>query len=87
MPIVYSHGNTIKGNTIYISGLYTLTNGPDESQYGIQLCLADDNTILDNEIYGHNGQSWYVTTAFAWELDTGLHRAPRWGAMTGRREV
>jgi len=67
-PTVYSDGNTIRGNTIYNNGLYTLPNGPDESQYGIQLCFADNNTIQGNEIYGHNtwwfGQGIYLFASY-----------------------
>ncbi|TEU13246.1 MAG: hypothetical protein E3J21_19105 [Anaerolineales bacterium] len=67
-PTVYSDGNTIRGNTIYNNGLYTMPNGPDESQYGIQLCFADNNTIQDNEIYGHNtwgfGQGIYLFASY-----------------------
>lgn len=67
-PTVYSDGNTIRGNTIYNNGLYTLTHGPDESEYGIQLCFADNNTIQDNEIYGHNdwwfGQGIYLFASY-----------------------
>ncbi|MBD3264892.1 MAG: filamentous hemagglutinin N-terminal domain-containing protein, partial [Candidatus Omnitrophica bacterium] len=54
-----SSGNTLSNNKIYDNGLYTQANGPDESEYGIQLWNADGNTISGNEIYGHN--DWYFS--------------------------
>jgi parallel beta-helix repeat protein len=50
-----SSGNTISGNVIHDNGLYTQPNGPDASQYGIQLWNADENEIGLNEIWNHKG--------------------------------
>lgn len=64
-PSYISDGNTISGNTIYNNGLYRYPNGPDASAYGIQLSFADDNTIEDNEIYGHDDWFFYPGFDFA----------------------
>jgi parallel beta-helix repeat protein len=52
-----STGNIISYNTIYNNGLYRYANGPDASDYGIQLWTADNNVIEYNEIYGHD--DWF----------------------------
>jgi parallel beta-helix repeat protein len=52
-----STGNIISYNTIYSNGLYRYANGPDASDYGIQLWTADNNVIEYNEIYGHD--DWF----------------------------
>jgi len=49
-----SEWNTISRNIIYDNGRDLTTTQPDASQYGIQLTCADNNTIENNEIYGHN---------------------------------
>ncbi|MFA4873372.1 MAG: SdrD B-like domain-containing protein [Patescibacteria group bacterium] len=59
-----SINNVIKGNTIHDNGLYTQANGPDASQYGIQLWNAQNNTIEENEIYNHNTWLWTPTYPF-----------------------
>jgi parallel beta-helix repeat protein len=50
-----SSGNTISGNVIHDNGLYTQPNGPDASQYGIQLWNGDGNEVKLNEISNHKG--------------------------------
>jgi nitrous oxidase accessory protein NosD len=52
-----STGNTISYNTIFSNGLYRYANGPDASEYGIQLWTADNNLIENNEIYDHD--DWF----------------------------
>jgi parallel beta-helix repeat protein len=52
-----STGNIISYNTIHNNGLYRYANGPDASDYGIQLWTADNNVIEYNEIYGHD--DWF----------------------------
>ena len=52
-----STGNIISYNTIYNNGLYRYANGPDASDYGIQLWTADNNIIEYNEIYNHD--DWF----------------------------
>jgi len=49
-----SEWNTISRNKIYDNGRDLTTTQPDASQYGIQLTCADNNTIENNEIYGHD---------------------------------
>jgi len=56
-PSKISSGNWLEGNIIHDNGLYTNPNGPDASAYGIQLWLADDNYIIENEIYNHD--DWF----------------------------
>ena len=51
---IISNDNLISHNTIYDNGLYREANGPDESEYGIQLLNADGSIIEHNEIFGHN---------------------------------
>jgi parallel beta-helix repeat protein len=57
-----STGNTISGNVIYDNGLNTNPNPPDASAYGLQLWNADNNTISNNEIYGHD--DWFAYPGF-----------------------
>lgn len=52
-----STGNIISYNTIHNNGLYRYANGPDASDYGIQLWTADNNVIEYNEIYDHD--DWF----------------------------
>lgn len=52
-----STGNIISENIIYNNGLYRYTNGPDASEFGIQLWTADGNIIQNNEIYDHD--DWF----------------------------
>lgn len=49
-----STGNIISGNMIYDNGRNTTGEGPDPSEYGIQLWNGDNNTITGNTCYGHN---------------------------------
>lgn len=53
-----STGNTVSGNRIYSNGLDRNPNGPDASQYGIQLWNADSNTISGNEIFDQSSWSF-----------------------------
>jgi parallel beta-helix repeat protein len=53
-----SRGNVISYNKIYNNGLYRMDNGPDESEYGIQLWGGDKNYIENNEIYGQGDWSF-----------------------------
>jgi parallel beta-helix repeat protein len=55
-----SSGNTISGNVIHDNGRYTQPNGPDASQYGIQLWNADGNEIKLNEVSNHKGSGFSV---------------------------
>jgi parallel beta-helix repeat protein len=52
-----STGNSITHNVIYNNGLYRHANGPDASEYGIQLWNGDSNSIERNEIYDHD--DWF----------------------------
>jgi len=52
-----STGNVISRNIIYNNGLYRYANGPDASEYGVQLWCADNNIIEHNEIYDHD--DWF----------------------------
>ena len=52
-----SSDNWIEGNIIYNNGLYRYPNGPDASAYGIQFWFADENYIIENEIYDHD--DWF----------------------------
>lgn len=70
---ILSENNRIEGNKIYNNGLNTYAQGPDNSAYGIQLSFADNNDIIDNEIYNHRwnysptfpfGQGIYLNNAY-----------------------
>ncbi len=62
-----SNNNSITNNRIYSNGLYREANGPDESEYGIQLWNADGSIINYNEIFDHHdwyfGQGIYLTAS------------------------
>ena len=49
-----SEHNVISDNDISDNGQDLLATLPDPSQYGIQLCEADNNVIVNNAISGHN---------------------------------
>jgi hypothetical protein len=57
-----STGNSITYNVIYNNGLYRYANGPDASEYGIQLWNGDNNLIERNEIYDHD--DWFPSPGF-----------------------
>jgi parallel beta-helix repeat protein len=66
-----STGSTISGNTIYNNGRNTNPNPPDASAYGIQLWNADDNTISNNEIYGHD--DWFPWPGYDFDFAQGIY--------------
>ena len=62
-----SENNVISDNKISDNGQDLLAGpapgsgrGPDPSQYGIQLCEADNNVIIDNKVTGHNEWSFGI---------------------------
>ena len=61
---INSEQNVIRDNKISDNGQDLLADpagrGPDASQYGIQLCEADNNVIIDNKITGHNEWSFGI---------------------------
>jgi len=67
-----SEGNIISGNTIYDYGNYTQKNGPDESAYGIQFWIADNNTISENEIYGYDSGWWFSSAIYLCEANDNI---------------
>jgi len=64
--IINSEQNVIRDNKISDNGKDLLagdpanTRGPDASQYGIQLCEADNNVIINNKVTGHNEWSFGI---------------------------
>ncbi len=55
-----SSSNVISGNVIHDNGRYTQPNGPDASQYGIQLWNGNWNEVKLNEVYNHKGSGFAV---------------------------
>ncbi|MFQ5999317.1 MAG: right-handed parallel beta-helix repeat-containing protein [Candidatus Bathyarchaeia archaeon] len=70
-----SENNTISGNTIYNNGLNTTGLGPPPAwwadMYGIQLSFADNNTIVGNEIYGHD--DWFPWGGTTFDFAQGIY--------------
>ena len=68
-----SSGNIVSDNVIHDNGLYTNPNGPDASAYGVQLWNADNNLIVNNEIYNHDNWFRYPITDPTYDYAQGIY--------------
>jgi parallel beta-helix repeat protein len=95
-----STGNKIVNNTIHDNGKYTLANGPDQSRYGIQLLIADENLVQGNTIYNHKEDPdfWFAhgvyidgsrrNTVAGNNIHDNTHNVAIWnGTITGTRSA